>query len=121
MLTENKKLCTMYITLIRASVINALYNIIRGVKTMCKYTIVNQDTCISCGSCGAIAPEIFEYNDEGLSYYIGDDNEGNVPVDADMLDDLEDAHDECPTNSIKMSDEPFEGDPLKEENFVKEA
>lgn len=83
---------------------------------MCKYTIVNQDTCISCGSCGSIAPDIFAYDSEGLSYYIEDDNMGNVPVeDEDLLFDLEDAHDECPTQSIKMSDTPFNGDPLKEE------
>ncbi|PXW85886.1 ferredoxin [Pseudogracilibacillus auburnensis] len=81
---------------------------------VCKYTIVNQDTCISCGSCGAIAPDIFAYDDAGLSYFIGDDNVGNIPVDEDVLFDLEDAHDECPTGSIKVSNEPFNGDPLKE-------
>lgn len=86
-----------------------------------QYTIVNQETCISCGSCGAIAPEIFAYDADGLSYYIGDNNEGNVPVDEDLLFDLEDAYYECPTNSIKISDEPFDGDPLKEENVDKGA
>lgn len=88
---------------------------------MCKYTIVNQDTCISCGSCGAIASEIFAYDEAGLSYFIGDDNEGNTPVAEAFLEDLEDAYYECPTNSIKISDEPFEGDPLKEDNFEKGA
>lgn len=85
---------------------------------MCKYTIVNQDTCISCGSCESIAPELFAYNEEGLSYYIADDNQGNVPVDEDFIYDLEDAHDECPTGSIKIANEPFDGDPLKHENSV---
>lgn len=88
---------------------------------MCKYTIVNQETCISCGSCGSIAPEIFDYDEEGLSYYIGDNNQGNVPVDEDLLYDLEDAHDECPTGSIKISDEPFDGNPLKFEHDAKGA
>lgn len=83
---------------------------------MCKYTIVNQETCISCGSCESIAPELFAYNDEGLSYYIGDNNQGNVPVEGDYVYDLLDAHDECPTGSIKVADEPFDGDPLKHEN-----
>ena len=83
---------------------------------MCKYTIVNQETCISCGSCEAIAPELFTYNDDGLSYYIADDNQGNVPVEEDLIYDLLDAYEECPTGSIKVADEPFDGDPLKFEN-----
>ena len=27
---------------------------------------VNEDACIGCGACAAIAPEVFEINDEGL-------------------------------------------------------
>ncbi|SDH92119.1 ferredoxin [Alteribacillus persepolensis] len=80
---------------------------------MAVYTIVDQDTCIACGACGASAPEIFDYDDEGLSFYIGDDNQGNTPVDEDLLDDLEDAMEGCPTDSIKRAEEAFDGDPLK--------
>ena len=29
---------------------------------------VNQDACIGCGACTAIAEEVFELNDEGLSH-----------------------------------------------------
>ncbi|MBO1912919.1 ferredoxin, partial [Microvirga sp. 3-52] len=28
--------------------------------TMPKYTIVDQDTCIACGACGAAAPDIYD-------------------------------------------------------------
>lgn len=80
---------------------------------MPKYTIVDQDTCIACGACGAAAPDIFDYNEEGLSFAILDDNSGNEPVPDDLMDDLEDAHEGCPTESIKVSDEPFDGDPYK--------
>jgi NAD-dependent dihydropyrimidine dehydrogenase PreA subunit len=31
------------------------------------YTKVDQDTCIACGACGAAAPDIFDYNKEGLA------------------------------------------------------
>ncbi|SDI15881.1 ferredoxin [Alteribacillus bidgolensis] len=80
---------------------------------MAVYTIVDQDTCIACGACGAAAPEVFDYDDEGLSFYIGDDNQGNKPVDEELLDDLEDAMEGCPTDSIKQANEAFDGDPLK--------
>ena len=70
-------------------------------------------TKFACGACGASAPELFDYNDEGLSYYIGDDNCGNKPIDEALIEDLEDAVYGCPTGSIKKSDQPFNGDPEK--------
>jgi ferredoxin len=30
---------------------------------MAKYTIVDKDTCIACGACGAAAPDIYDYDD----------------------------------------------------------
>lgn len=74
---------------------------------MAKYTWVNQETCIVCGACGETAPDIFDYNDEGFSYSILDDNQGITKVPEELEDDLQDAHDECPTGSIKVADEPF--------------
>lgn len=74
---------------------------------MAKYTIVDQDTCIACGSCGACAPDIFDYNEEGLSYVILDNNTGLAEVPQELADDLEDACEGCPTDSIKVADEPF--------------
>ncbi|WP_059104401.1 ferredoxin [Shouchella shacheensis] len=74
---------------------------------MAKYVCVNQETCIACGSCGASAPEIFDYNDEGFAFVHLDDNEGRAEVPEELHDDLEDAADECPTESIKVSNEPI--------------
>ncbi|KAB7705535.1 ferredoxin [Bacillus aerolatus] len=74
---------------------------------MAKYTIVDQDTCIACGACGATAPEIFDYDDEGIAFAILDNNTGITEVPDDLEEDLEDAFDGCPTDSIKMADEPF--------------
>lgn len=75
---------------------------------MAKFTRINQETCIACGACGASAPEIFAYNDEGIAYVLLDDNEGIEEVAEDLYDDLEDAVDGCPTDSIKVSDQPIE-------------
>jgi ferredoxin len=74
---------------------------------MAKYTIVNQETCIACGSCGATVPEIFDYNDEGFAYVLLDENNGTAIVPEDLHDDLEDAMDGCPTESILVESSPF--------------
>lgn len=56
--------------------------------------IVNEDACIGCGACLAIAPEVFEMNDNGLAEVsarqIGDDLEDSVA----------EAIETCPTGAI---------------------
>lgn len=80
---------------------------------MAKYTIVDKETCIACGACGASAPKIFNYDDEGLSYVFTDDNTGTSLIQDSLTDDLLDAYEGCPTDSIKISEIAFYGDPLK--------
>lgn len=80
---------------------------------MSKYTIVDKDTCIACGACGAAAPDIFDYDEEGLAENILDQNIGEIAVPEVLEDDLMDAFEGCPTDSIKVSGEPFNGDPFK--------
>jgi ferredoxin len=74
---------------------------------LAKYTVVDQETCIACGACGAAAPEIFDYNDEGVAFVILDENEGTAEVAEDLFDDLDDAMEGCPTDSIKVETSPF--------------
>ncbi|KAA8784450.1 ferredoxin [Paenibacillus sp. 4624] len=76
---------------------------------MSKYTWVEKDTCIACGACGATAPDIYDYDDEGLAEVIfdGDANQGVKAIPEDLFDDMQDACDGCPTDSIKVADEPF--------------
>ncbi|CAI6027334.1 ferredoxin [Paenibacillus sp. JGP012] len=76
---------------------------------MSKYTWVEKDTCIACGACGATAPDIYDYDDEGLAEVIfdGDANQGIKAIPEDLFDDMQDACDGCPTDSIKVADEPF--------------
>ena len=77
---------------------------------MAQYTRVDKDTCIACGACGVAAPDIFDYDDEGLAENImeGDGNRGIVEVPASLYDDLDDAWTGCPTASIVVESEPFE-------------
>lgn len=82
---------------------------------MAKYTIVDKETCIACGACGAAAPDIYDYDDEGIAYVTLDDNKGIVEIPEVLHEDMEDAFDGCPTDSIKIADDPFDGDPTKYE------
>lgn len=77
---------------------------------MSKYVCVEKETCIACGACGASAPNIFDYDDDGFAevFYMEDGNRGITPIEEDeLLEDLMDAVDGCPTGSIKVSEEPF--------------
>lgn len=76
---------------------------------MAKYTWVEKETCIACGACGATAPDIYDYDDEGLAevVYDEDNNTGNTEIPDDLYDDMQDALDGCPTDSIKIADSPF--------------
>lgn len=69
-----------------------------------KYTVVDQETCIACG---AAAPEIFDYNDEGVAFVLLDENEGTAEVPEGFFDDLDDAVEGCPTDSFKVETSPF--------------
>lgn len=55
---------------------------------------VNQDACIGCGACAAIAEDVFEINDEGLSTVKTEE------VKEDKVDQVRDAIESCPTSAI---------------------
>ncbi len=60
---------------------------------------VVENICIGCGACQALAPEVFEINDNGVSEcketIIKDENKDSV---------LE-AQENCPTNAIAVEEE----------------
>ena len=60
---------------------------------------VIRDNCIGCGACQAIAPNIFEIDDEGLSVT----KVKEVP--AEDAEDFKDALESCPTGAIVKDDE----------------
>ncbi|GIN93994.1 ferredoxin [Siminovitchia terrae] len=82
------------------------------------FTIVNRETCISCGSCGDLAPDVYDYDEEGLAFVMADDNRGCVKVEEDFIEDVQDAFEECPSGSIRIAEESFEGDPDKFEKVT---
>ena len=60
---------------------------------------VIRENCIGCGACQAIAPNIFEIDDEGLSKTI------NPEVKKEDEEDFKDALESCPTGAIVEENE----------------
>ncbi|MGE7903418.1 ferredoxin [Peribacillus sp. NPDC094092] len=81
---------------------------------MANYTIVDKETCIACGACGAAAPDIYDYDEEGIAFVILDNNEGTAIVPDEFEEDMIDAFEGCPTDSIKLAPVPFDGNPYCE-------
>lgn len=60
--------------------------------------IVDQDTCISCGMCVSICPEVYEFNDDEKAYAKVD----TVPD--DCKDSAQEARDSCPVDAIDIKE-----------------
>ncbi|MCD5375021.1 ferredoxin [Candidatus Gracilibacteria bacterium] len=54
------------------------------------------ETCIGCSACVAIAGEVFELNDEGLSEVVLKDNYDNLDVDDAIM--------ACPVDAISWTE-----------------
>ncbi|MBE3587256.1 MAG: ferredoxin [Thermoanaerobacteraceae bacterium] len=55
---------------------------------------VDQDLCISCGTCVDTCPEVFGWNDDEKAHSLVDE------VPAELEDQAREAVDSCPTNAI---------------------
>lgn len=60
---------------------------------------VNKDLCIGCGACQAVAPEVFEIEDDGLATVIVDE------IPEEIKEDAIDAKEGCPTSAIEDAKE----------------
>ncbi|MDO4199229.1 MAG: ferredoxin [Clostridia bacterium] len=59
---------------------------------------VNQE-CIGCGMCIDMCPEVFEYNDEGLSSVKSEE------ADDSLKDSITEAQQACPVDAIELIDD----------------
>ncbi|MCH4057394.1 ferredoxin [Lapidilactobacillus gannanensis] len=71
------------------------------------YTRVVPEQCIACGLCQLKAPELFEYDEEGVAYVKIDNNHGTTPIPAALMAKFKDAYTSCPTGAILRSAHPF--------------
>ncbi|MFK9090780.1 ferredoxin [Bacillus salipaludis] len=62
---------------------------------------------MACRVFGAAAPDIYDYTDEGIAYVILDENQGIKEIPNNLLDDVINAYEGCPTDSIKLADRAF--------------
>ncbi|NLZ48311.1 MAG: ferredoxin [Clostridiales bacterium] len=57
---------------------------------------VDKDTCIGCGLCPSICPEVFEMQDDGKAGTIVDE------VPSEFEDSAKEAESSCPVNAIEV-------------------
>lgn len=74
---------------------------------MSVYAHVNQDACIACGLCQTLAPELFDYDANGIARYVPDANRGDQPLTPQQLIAFKRAFKRCPTGAIERSGKPF--------------
>ena len=67
-------------------------------------TKVNKDLCIGCGACTAIVPDVFQIGDDGLAEVITDNEVKETEVSKDLIDEVKDAAEGCPTSAIEISE-----------------
>lgn len=60
--------------------------------------IVDQDTCISCGSCVSICSDVFEFNSDDKAYSIVD----TIPEEHE--ESAKEARDSCPVDAIDIKE-----------------
>ncbi|MFW6048274.1 MAG: ferredoxin [Candidatus Natronoplasma sp.] len=66
---------------------------------------IDQETCIGCGTCSAICPEIFELDEENKSQIVEKYREENANI-GKVSEDIGcagDAEKSCPVDAIKIS------------------
>lgn len=76
---------------------------------MYQFASVNQEACIACGACNSAAPDIFDLDYSGIAsvIYAGDKNLGITAIGPDLLEELQEAFDNCPTHCIRLATVPF--------------
>jgi ferredoxin len=57
---------------------------------------VDKDTCIGCGLCPTICPEIFEMEDDGKAAA------KNIDIESEILSQAQEAERDCPVNAITV-------------------
>ena len=72
------------------------------------YAQVDRDACIACGLCQMLAPELFDYDANGIASYTPDQNTGSIPLTPAQAILFKKAFSRCPTGAIQHSNRPFE-------------
>ena len=60
---------------------------------------VDDSTCIGCGTCPEICPEVFHMTDEGIAHAI----DGDIPT--DVYGTAKEAEESCPVDAIDIDED----------------
>lgn len=71
------------------------------------YTRVISEKCIACGLCQLKAPQLFDYDADGIAYVKIDQNTGQTPIDPKDMIAFKAAYKACPSSAIKRQQSPF--------------
>ncbi|MBW4082662.1 ferredoxin [Paenibacillus sp. S150] len=76
---------------------------------MSQFASVNQEACIACGACNSAAPDIFDLDYNGIAgvIYEGDKNRGITAIGEELLEELQEAFESCPTHCIQLATAAF--------------
>ena len=69
-----------------------------------KTRIIRED-CIACGNCNAICPDIYDYDEDGISYCVIDDNTMVEEVPEKYRSLVLEAKDNCPTEAVYVEED----------------
>ena len=58
--------------------------------------VVDKETCIGCGLCPSICPEVFSMDDDGLAVAIDEE------IDDSLIDSAKEAEESCPVDAITV-------------------
>ncbi|AMB99708.1 hypothetical protein AWM75_06795 [Aerococcus urinaehominis] len=61
------------------------------------------DQCIACGICQLKAPELFEYDDQGVAYFKASPDPYQITLEDYQLETFKAALTKCPTGAIQRS------------------
>lgn len=63
------------------------------------YTKINKETCIACGNCYSICPEVYDCDEDGIAYSkLGEYDKVPRELEKNVVDCFEC----CPTESVKI-------------------
>lgn len=72
------------------------------------YSQVIPERCIACGLCQLKAPDLFDYDQEGIAFFKPDHNQGTTPIeDHKERIAFKTAYTACPTGAIVRQSTPF--------------
>lgn len=66
------------------------------------YCQLHQEDCIACGLCQLKAPNVFDYDDEGIVLFKQDPTQDSAQIPTGEIDSVKDAIRHCPTRAIAV-------------------